>query len=145
SKNFDPISVQELAMDPRRAAIIASSIIAMTDAGLDWSFYYHLADQHARIDEFKPFFANPDIMYHHWNELPHRFGLFGVSGEVRPQYFVYQMLSRMPATRIAARCQGKDLTVLASKDKHRVAVLLSNYALPVSSDRIATLHFAGLK
>ncbi|HEV8378805.1 MAG TPA: glycosyl hydrolase, partial [Tepidisphaeraceae bacterium] len=74
SKNFDAISVQELAVDPRRAAIIASSIIAMTDAGLDWSFYYHLTDQHVRLDEFRPFFKDLDIMYHHWNEVPHRFG-----------------------------------------------------------------------
>src|SRR5438552_11503025 len=73
SKNFDPISLEELAFEPRRAAIVAASILAMTDAGPAWSFYYHLHDQHVRLDEFKPFFADPNIMYHHWNEIPHRF------------------------------------------------------------------------
>jgi len=144
SKNFDPISVQELAMDPRRAAIIASSIIAMTDAGLDWSFYYHLADQHARIDEFKPFFANPDIMVHHWNEVPHRFALFGVSGEVRPQYFVYQMLTRMPGTRLKATADVKDIRLLASRDEKSICILASNFSMQDSTDHLARIRLTNL-
>jgi xylan 1,4-beta-xylosidase len=145
SKNFDPISVQELAMDPRRAAIVASSIIAMTDAGLDWSFYYHLADQHARIDEFKPFFANPDIMYHHWNEVPHRFGLFGVNGEVRPQYFVYQMFSRMAGTRIKASADVKDIRLLASRDEKTISIFASNFSMQDSTDHLAKIRLTGLE
>ncbi len=144
SKNFDSISVQELAMDPRRAAIIASSIIAMTDAGLDWSFYYHLADQHARIDEFKPFFANPDIMYHHWNEVPHRFGLFGMAGEVRPQYFVYQMLSRMSGTRIKATSDVKDIRLLASRDEKTISILAANFSMQDSTDHLAKIRLSNL-
>src|SRR3954468_22957957 len=144
SKNFDPISLQELAMDPRRAAIIASSIISMTDARLDWSFYYHLADQHARIDEFKPFFANPDIMYHHWNEVPHRFGLFGVGGEVRPQYFVYQMLSRMSGTRLKAVSDVKDIRLLASRDEKTISILASNFSMQDSTDYLAKIRLTSL-
>ncbi|HEV8606942.1 MAG TPA: glycosyl hydrolase [Tepidisphaeraceae bacterium] len=144
SKNFDPISVQELAFDPRRAAIITSSIIAMTDAGLDWSFYYHLADQHVRLDEFKPFFKNPDIMYHHWNEIPHRFGLFGVAGEVRPQYFVYQMLTRMSPTRLKAISDVKDIRLLASRDDNNISILAANYAMPESQDHLAKIHLTNL-
>ena len=41
-------------------------------------------------------------MYKHWNEAPHRFGLFGENGKARPQYFVYQMLSRMGEEKLAA-------------------------------------------
>jgi hypothetical protein len=131
-------------MDPRRAAIIASSIIAMTNAGLDWSFYYHLADQHARLEEFRPFFANPDIMYHHWNEVPHRFGLFGVAGEVRPQYFVYQMLSRMAATRVKATCDIKDIRLLASRDEKTISILASNFSMQDSIDCLAKIRLTGL-
>ncbi len=144
SKNFDPISVQELAMDPRRAAIIASSIIAMTDAGLNWSFYYHLADQHARIAEFKPFFANPDIMYHHWNEVPHRFGLFGVAGEVRPQYFVYQMLTHMGSTRLKGTSDVKDIRLLASRDDKSVSILAANFSPQDSTDHLAKIRVTNL-
>src|SRR3954468_2376011 len=145
SKNFDPISLQELAMDPRRAAIIASSIIAMTDAGLDWSFYYHLSDQHARIDEFKPFFANPDIMYHHWNEVPHRFGLFGVNGEVRPQYFVYHMLTKMGSTRLKASGDVKDIRLLAARDEKTISILAANFSKQDSLDHLAKIHLGNLK
>jgi hypothetical protein len=144
SKGFEPVSVEEQASDPRRAAITAATIIAMTDAGVDWSFYYHLHDQTAYWDDFAPFFRDPNIMYHHWNEVPHRFGLFGPSGEVRPQYFVFQMLSRMPAIRIAAHCDQADLRSLASQEKDEVALLLSNYAHPTSRELIASLHFTGL-
>jgi len=144
SKNFDPISVQELAMDPRRAAIIASSIIAMADAGLDWSFYYHLADQHVRLYEFRPFFANPDIMYHHWNEVPHRFGLFGVAGEVRPQYFVYQMLNRMATTRLKATSDVKDIRLLASRDANTISILAANFSMQESSDQLAKIRLINL-
>ena len=144
SKNFDPISVQELAIDPRRAAIIASSIIAMTDAGLDWSFYYHLADQHARIDEFKPFFANPDIMYHHWNEVPHRFGLFGVSGEARPQYFVYQMLTRISGTRLKTSSDVKDIRLIASRNQKTISILAANFSMQDSADQLAKIHLINL-
>ena len=87
----------------------------MTEAGVDWSFYYHLWDQTAYSDEFRPFFENPNIMYHHWNEVPHRFGLFGVDQEVRPQYFVYQMIGRMGGTRLKANSDVKDIRLLAAR------------------------------
>jgi xylan 1,4-beta-xylosidase len=144
SKGFEPVSVEEQAFDSRRAAITAASIIDMTDAGVDWTFYYHLNDQTAYWADFEPFFANPRIMYHHWDETPHRFGLFGVNGEVRPQYFVYQMLSRMPATRVRATWKDDGLRVLASTDDKRTAALLVNFALAGSADRVAALRFAGL-
>jgi len=88
SKSFDPVSVEEMAFEPRRAAITASCILAMNDARVDWSFYYHLWDQVGYLKQFEPFFQNPQIMYRHWNEVPHRFALFGVNQEVRPRYFV---------------------------------------------------------
>jgi hypothetical protein len=144
SKGFERVSVEEQAHDPRRAAITAAAIIAMTDAAVDWSFYYHTHDQTAYWNDFARFFRDPNIMYHHWNEVPHRFGLFGDAGDVRPQYFVYQMLARMPATRVAARCDDDDLRVMAARQPGRAGVLLSNYALPTSRDRIATLRFTGL-
>ena len=144
SKGFDPVSVEEMAFEPRRAAITASSIIAMIDAGVDWSFYYHIWDQVCHMDEFRPFFQNPDIMYHHWNEVPHRFGLFGVGQEVRPQYFVYQMLNRMGDRRLRAESSEKDLRVLAGRSDAAVSVMLVNYGRPRSEDRVASVRLSGL-
>ncbi len=50
-------------------------------------------------------------MYIHWNEAPHRFGLFGEGGQVRPQYFVYQMLSRMGEERLACAIEQRTVDV----------------------------------
>ncbi len=145
NKGFDRVSVQEMAFDPRRAATAAACLLAMIDAKVDWSFYYHAWDQVCDPDEFKPFFSNPNIMYHHWNEAPHRFGLFGVGQEVRPQYFVYQMLSRMGDHRIHAESGASDLRILATRKDDEISMLLVNYARSTSVDRMATIHLSALK
>jgi hypothetical protein len=144
NKGFESLSVEEQAFAPRRAAATAAALLAMTEAHVDWSFYYHLWDQVCYVEQFRSFFRDPGIMYHHWNEVPHRFGLFGVGQEVRPQYFVYQMLGRLGGRRSRARSATEDLRVLAANDRGRCAVLLVNYGLPASRDLVATVRFAGL-
>jgi hypothetical protein len=83
-------------------------------------------------------------MERHWNEAPHRFGLFGVGGEVRPQYFVYRMLGEMGEERVEAGCAGAELRVLAGKGQGRVSGLLVNYAPEGTEDRLAEVKFEGL-
>ncbi len=144
NKGFERISVEEQAFAPRRAAAAAAAILAMTDAHVDGSFYYHLWDQVCYVEQFRPFFRDPDIMYRHWNEVPHRFGLFGVGQEVRPQYFVYQMLGWLGGRRARATSAAEDVRVLAAKERGRSAVLLVNYGLPASRDVVATVRFTGL-
>jgi hypothetical protein len=144
NKGFERVSVEERAFAPRRAAAAAATVLALTDAGVDYSFYYHLWDQTCYVDDFKPFFADPNIMYHHWNEVPHRFGLFGVAGEVRPQYFVYQVLSKIGTRRLPASCDDADLRTLAGRDGDDGAVRLVNYNKTASTDRIASVRCDGL-
>ncbi len=144
SKSFDRVSVEDLAFEPRRAAITAACLLAYIDAKVDWTFYYHAWDQTCYLADFRPFFQDPDIMYHHWNEAPHRFGLFGVDQEVRPQYFVYQFLGLMGDRRIGAAADQKDLRVLAGTSKGRCCLLIVNHNPERSRDRVATIHFAGL-
>jgi hypothetical protein len=144
NKGFERLSVEEQAFAPRRAAAAAAALLAMTDARVDGSFYYHLWDQTVSVEDFRPFFRDPGIMYRHWNEVPHRFGLFGVGQEVRPQYFVYELLGRLGGRRVRARSSAEGLRVLAAKDRGRSAVLLVNYRLPVSRDAVATVRFTGL-
>jgi len=144
NKGFERISVEEQAFAPRRAAAAAAAILAMTEARVDGSFYYHLWDQVCDPADFRPFFRRPEIMYHHWNEVPHRFGLFGVGQEVRPQYFVYLMLGRLTGRRVRARSAAEDLRALAAQDRGRSSVLLVNYGLPASRDIVATVRFTGL-
>jgi hypothetical protein len=144
NKSFEPVSVEEAAFNPRRAAVAAAAILAMDAAGVDWSFYYHLWDQVCYQDEFLPFFAKPEIMLRHWNEIPHRFGLFGVEQEVRPQYFLFRMLERMQGSRAGVATDAGDLQVLASHDGDRDCVLMVNHAPPGAPDRIVTVAINGL-
>jgi hypothetical protein len=144
NKGFDEVSVEELAFEPRRAANAAAILLQYIDAGLDWSFYYHVLDQVCYRQDFAGYFAKPEIMYHHWNEVPHRFGLFGAGEEVRPQYFVYWMLQRMGERRVAAQAGG-DLRVLASGDSAGCRVLLVNFGMQGSRDQIATIRVSGLQ
>jgi xylan 1,4-beta-xylosidase len=147
SSGFDRVSVEELAFDSQRAAITAASILAMMEAGLDWSFYYHLWDQVCYPEQFQPFFSEKGVanMVTHWNEVPHRFGLFGVGEEVRPQYFVYGMLSRLGAERIAAQCEEPGVRVLAARGEGALSVLLVNFTLEESRERVVTVRFSHLQ
>lgn len=145
SNSFERASVEEQAFQPRRAALLAASILAMRDAGLDWSFYYHLWDQVCDPADFAPFFSEKGVanMVRHWNEVPHRFGLFGVGGEVRPQYFVYRMLSQMGEERIRAEPSDPSVRVLAARDDRKLSVLAVNVSDETPQDRLLTLAFVG--
>jgi hypothetical protein len=146
SKGFEPVSVEELAFASRRAAITAASILGMMEAGLDWSFYYHIWDQACDPSDFSPFFSPPGVegMLRHWNEVPHRFGLFGVGGEVRPQYFVYWLLARMGEARLSASVDEPDLRVLAGRNEGAVTALIVNLGQPASRDRVVNVEFSNL-
>ena len=146
SKGFDPVSFEDLAFAPRRAAHIAASALAMTEAGLDWSFYYHVWDQTFYAEPFQSFFSESGLrmMETHWNQIPHRFGFFGVGEEVRPQYFVYQMLSRMGEERLRAVSDDPDLRVVAARGETRTSALLVNFNLQGSHEILATPRFSGI-
>jgi hypothetical protein len=144
SKGFDRVSVEDMAFDPRRAAVVAACLIAYVDSGVDWTFYYHAWDQVAYFGDFRPIFKKPEIMYHHWNEAPHRFGLFGVEGRARPQYFAYQFLGRLGERRIEATSSEKTLRVLAGKGGEVPAVMIVNGGPEAGADRIVNVRFANL-
>jgi xylan 1,4-beta-xylosidase len=148
NKAFDRVSVADQAHDPRRAALVAAAALAMDDAGLDWSFYYHLWDQVCDPGEFEPFFSRPGVeaMVRHWNEVPHRFGLFGERGEVRPQYFVYQLMGMLDGTRVGHQTSSQDLHVYASAGDGSLSAMVVNTTVDPAAgeDRLVTLTYTGL-
>lgn len=144
NKSFDPVSVEDLAFEARRAAIAAAIFLTQMDAGLDWTFYYHLWDKVCYPEEFASFYSDPHIMIRHWNEIPHRFGMFGVNQEVRPQYFVYQMMGRLGDRLIAAKADDNDLMVRGISGEGKVSVLIINYNEQISRDLIVNIYFTGL-
>lgn len=147
NKAFDPVSVEELAFDPSRAAAVASTLLSFLDSGLDWSFYYHLWDQSVRAADFAPFLSRAGVrnMVHHWNEVPHRFGLFGVSGEVRPQYFVYWMFSQMGEARLQAETGHSGLRILAARSAAGAVNGLLINARKDTGDRLVNVRFHKLE
>lgn len=151
NKGFDPTSVADQALMPRRAALAAASILAMHQQALDWSFYYHLWDQYVDPTEFGRFFspAGVDNMYHHWNEAPHRFGLFSETCDIRPQYFVFDLLSRLGDTRLIATGgdQVDRLSLLSGQGPDSVSTLLANVSLDeaVSAPLLVTVTFSHLR
>jgi xylan 1,4-beta-xylosidase len=146
NRGASAVSVEDQAFNPRRAAMVAAAIVEMYNAGLDWSFYYHLWDQVCHPEDFA-FFSPHGVanMVHHWNEAPHRLGLFGVGGEVRPHYFVYQMLLRLGEERLAASSDDMDVRVLAGRGPGHIAVLAVNHSLEMPRDRVVTLRFLNLQ
>lgn len=148
AQEYDLLSVEEMAMQGRRAATAAKIMLTTLETRIDYSFYFLLWDNVMFNDEFRSFFSDEvarTVMYQHWNEKPHRFGLFSESGRVRPQYFVYQMFSRMGEEKLETRSPLPDLTVFATRGEGQIAAMIVNYDPAVSQDRIVKVHFSGLK
>jgi xylan 1,4-beta-xylosidase len=147
AEDYDRLSVEEMAMQGRRAATAAKILLTMMDLPLDWSFYFLLWDNCMFPKEFSTFYT-PQwaqvVMYQHWNEKPHRFGLFSESGKVRPQYFVYLMLARMGEEKLHVQSLLPDLTAFAARSSGRISAMLVNYDPLESRDLIAKVHFSQL-
>ncbi len=144
--SYHLVSVEEQAYQGKRAAFLASAVMEMTGAGLDWSHYFSAWDCRMRPLEFSRFYSPhgiTEVMYRHWNESPHRYGLFSDSGRVRPQYFVYRLLAQMDGSMLHCKADS-GIAAIAAGSGRRTAVLMSNYALDACPDRIALLQFEGL-
>jgi len=136
-----PLSVEDMAFESRVAAITAASALAMLEAGVDWAFYYHIWDQACDPEAFRPFFTAKGVshMVRHWNEVPHRFGLFGVGAEVRPQFFAFKLLGQLGSERLGATSDNETLQVLAGRDDGVQSTLIVNYGEAGSDDSIVEL------
>jgi hypothetical protein len=145
--SYHLISVEEMALAPRRAAFAAALMLSFMESGLDWSHYFLLWDSCCYPDQFRPFYSEESIrgvMYKHWNETPHRFGLFSEGGQVRPQYFVYQMFSRLGDEKIEAHSTAPDIRLQAALGEGRLSLMIVNYDPTASRDVLVTINFANL-
>ena len=98
--------------------------------------------------EFDSFYSPEsikEVMYKHWNEAPHRFGLFGENGKARPQYFVYQMLSRMGEEKLAASGPQDGIRSLAVQAEGKISVMVVNFNQQGSEDKIVKVCFDHLR
>ncbi|MCL2351536.1 MAG: hypothetical protein FWC55_03280 [Firmicutes bacterium] len=142
---FEEVSVEEMAFDSRRSAAMGAALFEMMDAKLDWSFYYHIWDQVFVADQFRSFYSRIDPMHTHWDKTPHRFGLFGVCGEVRPAYFLYLMLGKMSGSELRTESCAADLRVKAALGPDGACrAMLVNYGAEGSRDVVAEIDVSGL-
>jgi len=136
------VSIEETAFIPKRAASLASSIIAIHEDGfLDGSFQYHIYDQFCDPREFAPWYAKHRYMAEHWNDLVHRLGLLDLDGKTRPQYFVYDMLYSMTGKRVGLCGTDKILKGFASAHDDCKSVFLTNFALQGATDLTLMFQF----
>jgi hypothetical protein len=146
--SYHLISVEEMALSARRGAFTAANLLSLMQTDLAWSHYFLLWDSCCYPEQFASFYSPESIrgvMYKHWNETGHRFGLFSEGGAVRPQYFVYQMLARMGDEKVATACPAADLHVQAVRGDGKLSTLIVNYDPNESRDLIVTVNFANLQ
>ena len=84
-------------------------------------------------------------MARYWNDIPIRFGLFGVNGDVRPQYFVFRMLAGLGEDEVHSRSDTRGIRALAGRSGDAVSVFLVNHDLDFNHDQVVRLLFRGLK
>jgi xylan 1,4-beta-xylosidase len=145
---FELVSVEEMAMQPRRAAHVARILLEMLEAPINWSFYFLAWDNCLFNEDFRRFFSPQglkNVMYIHWNEAPHRFGLFGENSQVRPQYFVYQMLSKLAEERVCTTYNSPDLCAISTRDEKTLSTLVVNFRLEGAKDGIVKLGYRNLE
>lgn len=138
----DDLSLEEEAYDPRRAASLASSILALHDDGcLNGSYQYHIYDQYCNPAEFAPWYAKTRYMAEHWSDLAHRLGLLDMDGKARPQYFMYKMLYEMTGTRTNICGTDNVLRGIASCTGTCMNIFLANFAVRSTPDAVALFQF----
>ena len=139
------ISIEEKAYDSKRAAGLAAIILEYNEKVPEvGTFQYHIYDQYCDPHEFSPFYARHRYMANHWDDEPHRLGLFDLDGKERPQYQMYSLLNDMAAQRVEAGTDNADIRILASKDegieREKVTLFLTNYNGGVNSDTVMSLY-----
>ena len=139
----EDLSLEEKAYDPKRAASLAASIIEFhEDGALEGSFQYHLYDQWNDPREFKSWYGMTRYMAHHWNDKPHRLGLFDLDGKIRPQYFLYMMLYDLTGKRVDLEGVDGILHGFASVgNSGTLAIFLVNYTEKGTPDIASQLQF----
>ena len=145
---FEETSTEDQAFEPRRAGCVAAAIIEMMNAGAGGSFHYHIRDQVMEPGRFEPFFSPEGIrrMVRHFNEVPHKFALFGMANEARPTFFVYWMLSELGDERIRTRYSDRvGVRALAARRERQTNVMLVNHGDLPGHDRVVAVRFAGLE
>ena len=147
SKWFHDARVEDAEADGLRSATVAATLLDMAEAGLDYSFYYHVWDQFLAAEQFAPFFSDKglDNMLTYWCKTPCNFGLYDVCGQPRLIYHLYALLAKMGGTACVATSTATDIRITgAVDDDGTVRAMLVNYDPYNSRDVLAEIDFGGV-
>ena len=141
--NLGGVAVEERAYISKRAAGLGAILYEYyKHTPFLHTFQYHIYDQFCNPNQFKPFFARHRYMANHWNDEPHRLGLFDMDGRPRPQYLMYSMLYAMAKNEVAAKVDDyENVRILASHENKYVTIFLTNYHPETTEDITLSLYF----
>lgn len=124
-------------------AFILETVWNMIEGGLDYSCYYHIRDYHVEPSTFARFMSPHGVafMASWWNRMPQYDGLFDFQNEVRPAYFVFELLSRVTGRRVHVEAQGVHALAAFDPQYEMENVLVWNFS---AAPARATIEFRGL-
>ena len=117
----------------------------LNETPISGSFQFDMYDAWVDPDDFERFYSVTPFMLRHWNEIPHRFGLFDLDGRVRPQFYVYQMLGRMRGERLRAQSTSPLIRAAASRERGAYRLMAVNYGEEDGGDRVAGIRMSGIE
>ncbi len=136
-------NIADISGESKDASIVCACLMAMQEAGVDWTFYYQIWDQVFFPEQFVSWFSPQGIqdMKNFWGGVP-RFGLFDLEGKARPNYFLYQMLYRMGEESLAVERKDPQVGILASRSQDMFSLLLTN---PSPQDKLLSIRMGNLR
>ena len=129
-------------LDPRfQPCFVLESVWQMKEAGLDWSFYYHIRDWYVSYETFEKIHSQygTAFMARWWNRQPQFSALFDYQNQVRPVYFSFKLLSRMAGQQLEVSSSGEDVHGFATYDPR---LQMHNILLWNFSEKPVTVNLA---
>ena len=140
-------SVEEKPYSAKRASSLAATLLALHEAGdLTGTFQYHIYDQFCDPRLFAPFYAgHTSIMGFHWNDEPHRLGLFDLDGRPRPQFHMYDMMQKLEGQRYSVTTNNESLHVIGSRNgDEALRVMIANFMPNGGQDAVLNFVASGM-
>lgn len=136
-------NIADISGDFKDASIVCACLMAMQEAGVDWTFYYQIWDQVFFREQFESWFSPQGIqdMENFWGRLP-RFGLFDLEGKARPNYFLYKMLYRMGEENLTVEREDPEVGLLASRSQDMFSLLVTN---PSPQEKMLRIRMGNLR
>ena len=112
-----------------QSAFLVDTVARCIDAGLDYSFYYHIMDMDFHYSKWKSWFSKAGLerITKGWRPSHKGLHMLTPEGGTLGPYTAFRMLYAMEGMRLRAKRISDSLGVLASRKERSCRVLLWNY------------------